>query len=146
MLLALGFGSGLSPRAPGTAGSVLGALLYLPFYTMPNGLALALILIAAPLGVWICHRAAQRLGVHDHPGIVWDEFVGVWMVLYCMPPGWLGFVIALVAFRLFDILKPWPISWLDRRVHGGLGIMLDDIVAALFAILAGWLFLWAISL
>lgn len=132
--LAFGFGSGLSPRAPGTAGSALGLLLALPLIGLPYAAAWAVVIATFFIGIPICERASKQLGVHDHGGIVWDEFVGLWMVLLTVPlhAGW--WLAAFVAFRVFDIAKPWPIGVLDRRMAGGLGIMIDDIVAALYAI------------
>mgnify|MGYP000747760729 CR=1 FL=1 len=92
--------------------------------------AYALVLMAVTLaGIWLCGRAAQDLGVHDHPGIVWDEIAGYLLTMMAAPAGWPWIVIGFVLFRLFDVWKPWPIGWLDRRVQGGLGIMLDDLVA-----------------
>ncbi len=132
-LLAFGFGSGLAPRAPGTVGT----LAAVPFYLLAAPLSLpayaVFLALAFVLGVYLCDRASRDLQVHDHPGIVWDEFVGYWITLFAAPAGWLWVLVAFVLFRLFDILKPWPIGWLDRRVHGGLGIMLDDVVAGLMA-------------
>ena len=93
------------------------------------------VVLAFFFGIYLCAAAAQRLGVHDHGGIVWDEFVGIWLVLLVIPFGWVWWVSAFVLFRLFDIAKPWPIGWLDRRLGGGLGIMLDDLVAALYALI-----------
>ena len=132
--LAFGFGSGLSPRAPGTAGTALGLVLALPLLGLPPLLAWAVVVATFFLGIPICERASKQLGVHDHGGIVWDEFVGLWMVLLTVPlhAGW--WLAAFVAFRVFDIAKPWPIGWLDRRMSGGLGIMIDDAVAGLYAI------------
>lgn len=132
-LLAFGFGSGLMPRAPGTAGTVVAIPIYLLVQSLawPQYLALAALLFLA--GIAICGHAAQRLGVHDHPGIVWDEIVGYLVTMTLAPAGWLWVAIGFVLFRLFDILKPWPIRWLDRQVHGGLGIMLDDLLAGVFA-------------
>jgi phosphatidylglycerophosphatase A len=132
--LALGAGLGLAPRAPGTFGTLLGIPL---LFLMPQSLTayLLLLLLLFAVGVWCCHVCAQRLGVHDHPGIVWDEVVGYLLAMASMPRS-VGWVVAgFIVFRLFDILKPWPISWIDRRVHGGLGIMLDDVLAALFSLL-----------
>jgi len=83
-------------------------------------------------GVWLCGRVAREFGVHDHPGIVWDEWVGLLMTLWMAPAGWVWLAAGFLLFRLFDIWKPWPIGWLDRKVGGGLGIMLDDLVAGLF--------------
>jgi phosphatidylglycerophosphatase A len=89
--------------------------------------------VMAILGIWICQASSRDLGVHDHPGIVWDEIVGYLITMATAPAGWLWVVLGFVLFRFFDILKPWPISWADKRVHGGLGIMLDDVLAAVYA-------------
>jgi phosphatidylglycerophosphatase A len=85
------------------------------------------------VGVWVCDTASRDLGVHDHPGIVWDEIAGFLLTMLAAPPGWQWILVGFALFRLFDIWKPWPIGWLDRRVAGGLGIMLDDLVAGVFA-------------
>ncbi|MFP5506442.1 MAG: phosphatidylglycerophosphatase A [Gammaproteobacteria bacterium] len=131
--LALGFGSGLAPRAPGT----FGTLAAIPVYLLCAQLALPAYLLVVVglflLGVYLCGRTARALGVHDHPGIVWDEVVGFLLTMAFAPPGWVWIVLGFAAFRLFDIWKPWPIRVLDRRVHGGLGIMLDDVLAGLAA-------------
>ena len=86
-------------------------------------------------GFLLCHRTTADLGVHDHGGIVWDEFVGVWIALWLAPTGWAWLLAGFVLFRLFDIWKPWPIGWVDRRGGGGLGIMLDDVIAGVMALL-----------
>ncbi|HEY5701188.1 MAG TPA: phosphatidylglycerophosphatase A [Gammaproteobacteria bacterium] len=132
-LLAFGFGTGLAPRAPGTAGSLLGALLYIPLSALPLTIFLPLLAGLFAAGVWLCGRTARDLGVHDHGGIVFDEIVGVLVAMIALPLDWRWLLIAFLLFRLFDIVKPWPIRQLDRRVKGGLGIMLDDVVAGLFA-------------
>ena len=88
-----------------------------------------MLIVSTLLGIWLCHRTAADLGVHDHGGIVWDEFVGVWITLWLAPTGWFWLVAGFLLFRLFDIWKPWPIGWVDRKVSGGLGIMLDGILA-----------------
>ncbi len=129
-LLALGFGSGLTPKAPGTAGTLLGWLLALMFPLLLQGWV---IVVASLLGVYICHQSAKKLAVHDHPGIVWDEFCGIWLTLFLAPVGLAWSIAAFVLFRFFDIVKPWPISYLDSKVQGGLGIMVDDLLAAIFA-------------
>ena len=132
-MLAFGFGSGLSPKAPGTVGT----LAALPFWFWISSLSLILqllfILVAFIAGVYICGKTSADLKVHDHGGIVWDEFVGVWLTLIFVPASWLGLVLAFIVFRFFDIVKPWPIKWLDKKVHGGFGIMIDDVIAGLFA-------------
>ena len=143
-LLALGFGSGLSPKAPGTAGTLMAIPLYLLLEPLSWPIYLAIVVVTGLVGIALCDLSAKRLGVHDHPGIVWDEFVGYWITMFLAPSGWLWIVIGFVLFRIFDILKPWPISWLDRHVSGGLGIMIDDILAGLFAfgVMQGIYFWW----
>ena len=140
-LVAFGFGSGLAPNAPGTSGTLVGILLWWALGGLPPvpyfGAVLALFL----LGCWVCGRSAELLGVHDYGGIVFDEIVGYLIAAAPLLPGLrptgggglLGVVAAFVLFRIFDIVKPWPIRALDRRVGGGLGIMIDDVVAGLFA-------------
>ena len=133
-LLALGFGSGLAPVAPGTFGSLVGlglALLVLQLGWWP---ALCAVVLAAAAGVWICGESARRLGVHDHPAIVWDEVAGMMLVMLAAPATWWGAALAFGLFRLFDVWKPWPIREVDHGMRGGAGIMLDDILAALWAV------------
>lgn len=131
--LAFGFGSGLSPFAPGTAGTLAAIPLYLLLVQLPwwgYGLVLLAISLA---GIWICGESSRRLGVHDHGGIVWDEFAGFLLTMIAAPPGWVWVVAGFFLFRLFDIWKPWPVRIVDRDVPGGLGIMLDDILAGVYA-------------
>ena len=132
-LLALGFGSGLMPRAPGTAGTVVAIPVFLLVQSLDWPLYLALTALLFVAGIAICRHTARRLGVHDHPGIVWDEIVGYLVTMTLAPAGWPWIVLGFVLFRFFDVLKPWPIRWCDRHVHGGFGIMLDDLLAGLFA-------------
>ncbi len=133
--VAFGLGSGTAPTAPGTVGS-LAALLALPVWALtPVWGQILWVAVAFLAGIWICGRTSKDLGVHDHPGIVFDEFVGIWVVFIAVPITPVTVVAGFLLFRLFDIWKPWPITWLDRRVHGGLGIMVDDLVAG-FAALA----------
>ncbi len=131
--LAFGFGSGLAPFAPGTFGTLaavpiyyLMALLTWPFYLM-------VLVVTFVLGIYLCEQASQNLGVHDHGGIVWDEFVGLWLTLFLIPNQWYWVLLGFVLFRFFDIVKPFPIKWLDKKVKGGFGIMIDDVIAGLFA-------------
>lgn len=131
--LAFGLGSGTLPKAPGTWGSLLGLAAVPLLQWLPLWGYAGVLLAASLLGIWLCGRVADDLGVHDHEGIVWDEFVGIWLTLFLAPPGWLWFCVGFVLFRFFDILKPWPIGWADRHVEGGLGIMLDDLLAGLLA-------------
>ncbi|GMG88042.1 phosphatidylglycerophosphatase A family protein [Biformimicrobium ophioploci] len=133
MLLAFGFGSGLVPKGPGTAGTLAAIPLWLLIAGLNPAWYLLVLVATALLGIYLCGAASRKLGVHDHGGIVWDEMVGYWITMFMAPAGWGWALYGFVLFRIFDIAKPWPIGWLDRRVHGGAGIMLDDIVAALFA-------------
>ena len=130
--MALGAGAGLAPRAPGTFGTLVGIPL---LFLMPQHVGLNLLVIAVlfAVGVWCCDVCAKELGVHDHPGIVWDEVVGYLLVMVAVPRTLLFVVLGFILFRFFDILKPWPIKVVDQNVHGGFGIMVDDVVAAVFA-------------
>lgn len=134
-LLALGFGAGYTPRMPGTAGTVVGVICFLPMQSLPWFYYLALVSMLFLLGVRVCDRAAAMLGVHDHPAIVWDEIVGYLITMTAAPRGWVWILLGFVLFRLFDIWKPWPVRWLDKRVKGGLGIMIDDVLAALYGLI-----------
>jgi phosphatidylglycerophosphatase A len=131
--LALGFGSGLVPLAPGTAGTLVAIPVYLLLQSLSLNLYLPLVIGLFLLGIPICTHTTQRLGVHDHPGIVWDEIVGYLVTMTFAPPGWAWVATGFVLFRVFDVIKPWPIGWCDRRVHGGFGIMLDDLLAGVMA-------------
>jgi len=140
--LAFGFGTGLAPFAPGTFGSIPGLILFwmtleLGLYVQ-LGVALALVLS----GIWLCGESARRIGVHDHGGIVWDEIAGMFLTLLAAPLSVTGWLLAFVVFRVMDIVKPWPIRDLDHRMGGGLGIMLDDLVAALYAASILGLYRW----
>lgn len=131
--LAIGLGSGAMPKAPGTFGSLAGMVLYLPLSALPLGWYLGWILLAALVGIYLCGKTARDWQVHDHGGIVWDEFVGIWITMIAVPVTWYWILTGFLLFRLFDIWKPRPIRDCDQRVHGGLGIMLDDILAGIFA-------------
>jgi phosphatidylglycerophosphatase A len=132
-LLALGFGSGLAPIAPGTFGSLVGLLFAVA--VMPFGFPAACVATAVAVfaGIWICDTSATRLGVHDHPSIVWDEIAGMMLTMLAAPRTWWGAIAAFALFRLFDVWKPWPIREVDHGMRGGAGIMLDDVVAATMA-------------
>jgi phosphatidylglycerophosphatase A len=133
--LALGFGSGLAPVAPGTFGSLVGLGLALALAPLGFAWNLAATLLAIVAGIWICGESARRLGVHDHPAIVWDEVAGMMITMLAVPDAWWGAPLAFALFRLFDIAKPWPIREIDHGLGGGAGIMLDDVLAGLLAAL-----------
>lgn len=134
-LLSLGFGSGLSPYAPGTAGTLAAIPLYLLLSMLPPVVYVLATLFAVVLGVYLCGRTSRALGVHDHGAIVWDEFAGLFITMLFAPVTVVTVVLGFCLFRLFDILKPWPASVIDARIKGGLGIMLDDVVAGIYALL-----------
>ena len=131
--LALGGGSGLAPKAPGTAGSVVGVAVFLALAPLGVPVCLAALALMILVGVPLCGRTARALGVHDHPAIVWDEVTGVVLTLVCGSGTWISITVGFLLFRIFDIWKPWPVRWADGRVGGGLGVMLDDLLAALYA-------------
>lgn len=133
--IAFGFGAGTIRAAPGT----FGTLVAIPFYLLLQHLSLSFyvpgVAILFLAGIWVCDVTSRDLGVKDHPGIVIDEITGYLVTMAAAPSGWLWVLCGFVLFRLFDIWKPWPISLIDRKVGGGTGIMLDDVVAGIFALL-----------
>lgn len=142
LLLAHGLGSGLAPKAPGTFGTLAAVLPWLLLAQLPISVYGGVVLLAAVAGVWLCDVAAKRMQRDDPGSIVWDEWVGLWIALAGLPLEWPWILAGFLLFRLFDILKPWPVGWLDRRYHGGLGIMLDDIAAGAMAAVLLHLALW----
>ncbi len=141
--LAFGFGTGLAPVAPGTFGSLPGILLAWATLDLGLPVQVGIAAVISLAGIYLCGESARRIGVHDHGGIVWDEICGMYVTLLVAPPTVAGWALAFVVFRFMDIVKPWPIRDLDHRLGGGSGIMLDDLVAALYAALVlvfyGWL-------
>lgn len=133
LFLAFGFGSGLVKKAPGTMGTLAAIPLYLLFVQFNSWIYGLLTLIATIGGVWICDVAAKKLDEHDFGGIVWDEVAGYLITMLFVPFSWQTMSVGFVLFRIFDILKPQPIKWIDAKVSGGLGVMLDDVLAGLFA-------------
>lgn len=137
-LLALGFGSGLAPKAPGTFGTLAAVPFYLMFSSALLEWQLLIVVASFFAGIYLCNVTATALGVHDHPAIVWDEFVGFWLTMLALPLlgvslDWLLLLLGFIFFRLFDIIKPWPILWVDQKIHGGFGIMFDDVLAGVYA-------------
>jgi phosphatidylglycerophosphatase A len=139
--LAFGFGSGLAPKAPGTFGTLMAVPLFLLMANFSLTVYIGICIFVSLIGIYICDRSAKLLNVHDHPGIVWDEFAGFFITMIGFAITWQNIVIGFILFRIFDILKPWPIKWIDKKVEGGLGIMLDDILAGVFA----WLCLYGVN-
>jgi phosphatidylglycerophosphatase A len=143
--LALGFGSGLPPRAPGTFGTVFGLIVFLlidPWIERTVGMAgwIAILVVGFAFGCWACLKTGRDLGAADHGAMVWDEIIAIWLVLLFTPPGWSWAVTSFALFRFFDIVKPAPIRRFERRFKSnawaGFGVMGDDLIAAFYALLA----------
>ena len=133
-LLAVGFGSGLSPIVPGTMGSLAAIPFWYLMTFLPWQLYSLVVMLGICIGVYLCHQTAKDMGVHDHGSIVWDEFIGMWITLMALPTNdWQWVTAGFVIVRILDMWKPWPIRWFDRNVHGGMGIMIDDIVAGVIS-------------
>lgn len=132
-LVAFGFGAGLSPYAPGTFGTIVGIPFVLLMAPLPLVAQLVVVLAGFLFGIYVCGESARRLGVHDHGGIVWDEVVGYAITMLAAPAEPLWLLAGFGLFRFFDIVKPWPIREADHSLKGGVGIMLDDVLAGIFA-------------
>jgi len=132
--LALGFGSGLAPKAPGTFGTLVALPLVWLLSLAGTGWFVAFLVAGTLLGIYVCGKAAADVGEHDHGAIVWDEIIGFTLTMLLVPISLTSLLLGFALFRFFDIVKPWPIRWFDQRVHGGFGIMLDDLLAALPAL------------
>ena len=159
--LGLGLGSGLPRRAPGTWGTVGGLIVAIPLLSLGFVPFLIITILSCVIGSWICGRTSELMGGHDNPHIVWDEWAGIWLTL--LPLSYMGIadgnfwqniaqissivaiIIAFILFRFFDIIKPPPIGWADKKVAGGLGIMLDDIIAGIMAA-AVWIIIYTTRL
>lgn len=143
--IACGFGSGLVRYAPGTAGTAIAVPIVLLLQTLPLALYAMVVVISFVVGIWICQRVVDDLGIKDHPAIVWDEIVGYMITMIAAPDGAAWLLIGFGLFRLFDVLKPWPISWIDQHVSGGMGIMADDVLAGVAAgglllLISSWIY------
>ena len=140
--LSFGFGSGLAPKMPGTVGTVAAIPLYLLImgFSWPVYAVITLILIG--LGIWWCDITEKATGIPDYPGIVWDEIVGYLATMFLAPTGWQWIVLGFILFRVFDIWKPGPIGWVNKHVKGGLGVVVDDLAAAVPAWIILQLIVW----
>lgn len=143
-IIATGFGAGLAPRAPGTVGTAVALLPWLALRELPLWEYLLALALAFALGVWAANRVIATIRIEDPGLVVWDEFVGLWITLIAAPPGWQWMLAGFVLFRVFDIAKPWPVSWADGNIKGGFGAMFDDALAGGYALavmqgLAWWL-------
>ena len=143
--IACGFGSGLLPKAPGTFGTVVAIPIYLLLHDLPLPLYSLILAALFAFGVWICDVTAKDIGVHDHPSIVFDEIVGYLVTMWLGPSSVFAILLGFALFRVFDIIKPPPIGWLDKKVKGGVGIMVDDVVAGLMALVVLQIIMWFIN-
>ncbi len=142
---AFGFGSGLAKKAPGTFGTLVGLPLFWLISAQPLAVQLILITLLFLIGIYFCEKTGQVLGVSDHGSIVWDEIVAIMLVLTFTTNQWQWWIAAFLLFRLFDIWKPYPIRQCDAKVKGGLGVMLDDLLAAIYAIMCLKALAWLIT-
>lgn len=141
--IASGFGAGLSPKAPGTVGSIVALLPWLALRGLPPLYYAAAVLAVFGIGVWAADRVIRAIRIDDPGVIVIDEWIGLWIALFMAPAGWAWPVLGLVLFRLFDIWKPWPVRWADGALHGGFGAMLDDALAGVYGLIALQAIAWA---
>lgn len=144
--LALGFGSGLAPKAPGTVGTIVGLPLFYLIAGYALHLQLVIIAVFFILGIYCCNVAGKALGISDHGSIVWDEIAAMMLVLTITPNLWQWWLVAFVLFRIFDIWKPFPIRQCDANLKGGFGVMFDDLLAAIYAMISLKALLWMFSL
>lgn len=136
---ALGFGSGLAPKAPGTFGTLVGLPLFWLISNLELNMQLLIISALFLIGIYFCHTTGKALGISDHGSIVWDEIVAMMLVLTFAPNHIYGWIVAFLMFRLFDIWKPFPIRQFDEKLKNGFGVMFDDLLAAIYSIASMWL-------
>lgn len=143
--LAFGFGSGLSPKAPGT----MGTLVAIPLFYLMSELTLIsytiLLIFITIISFYIAGKSAELLGIHDHGGIVIDEICGYLVTMIMAPVTWQAVILGFILFRFFDIFKPWPIKFFDQHISGGIGIVVDDLMAGIYALLSLQLILWLVK-
>ncbi|HSW70585.1 MAG TPA: phosphatidylglycerophosphatase A [Gammaproteobacteria bacterium] len=130
--IAFGFGAGSLP-APGTFGTLMALPFYLLLRPLPLIVYLSLVCLITVGAIWLCHRVEKELAVHDHPGMCIDEIVGYLITMIHAPPGWLWILLGFLLFRIFDIWKPWPLRQIDSGMGGGLGVILDDVLAGVYS-------------
>ncbi|WP_455482727.1 phosphatidylglycerophosphatase A family protein [Haemophilus parahaemolyticus] len=143
--LAIGFGSGLLKPAPGTWGTLAGLMLSILLWniTQSNLFFIFLTVISFIWGCYLCQKTSNDLGVHDDGRIVWDEIVAIFLMFAFLPEyNWFAYILTFISFRIFDILKPYPIRYFDEKLESGLGIMVDDILAAIFALISLYIIYW----
>ena len=144
--LAFGLGTGASPYAPGTVGTLLGIPLVYLLSQWSLWVYLLVTVVLTVIGIWVCDKTSKDIGVHDHGGIVIDEVAGYLVTMIAVPVNVWTLIAAFFIFRFFDIIKPWPIGWLDKQVQGGVGIMVDDLLAGVYGLAVIWIGIWSYPL
>lgn len=142
--IAFGFGSGAMPVAPGTFGTLMAIPFYLAFQHMSHGIYLGVVFLIMLGSMWLCDKVEKELHVHDHQGMCLDEIVGFLVTMYAAPHGFKWIIIGFLLFRLFDIWKPQPIQYIDDNVKGGVGMILDDVVAGIYSCIFLHILSWMI--
>lgn len=131
--IAFGFGSGAVPFAPGTFGTLAAIPFYLALRLLPLTAYVIFLVLFIAFTSWLCDVLSRKTNTHDHPGMCIDEFAGFFVTMTAAPAGWLWILAGFALFRFFDIVKPWPISYADKHIHGGFGMVLDDVLAGVYA-------------
>ncbi len=131
-IITFGFGSGAAPIAPGTVGTLVALPLYWILSHLSLGMYLITVIMITLISMYLCDVASKKIGINDHQGMCLDEFVGLFVAMTGLSPTFLHMFFGFLLFRFFDIAKPWPISWIDQKIHGGVGMILDDVVAGIF--------------
>lgn len=141
-LFAVGFGAGAAPYAPGTVGTLVAIPIYLLMQLTPMPIYMLILAALIFIGFWLCDVTDKAIGVHDHPSIVWDEIVGYLLTMWAVPANFMWILLGFILFRLFDIWKPTPICWINDNVGGGIGVVVDDLMAAIYAAIVLHLIIW----
>ncbi|MEO8402341.1 MAG: phosphatidylglycerophosphatase A [Gammaproteobacteria bacterium] len=140
--IAFGFGSGAIPVAPGTFGTLVAIPFYLAFQNLPLSIYFIIILLITIGSMWLCERVSNEIKVEDHQGMCLDEIVGYLVTMLAAPHGLKWIILGFILFRIFDIWKPWPINIVDQRVHGGIGVILDDVLAGVYSMIVLKILTW----
>ncbi len=142
--IAFGFGSGALPFAPGTFGTLVAIPFYLAIRSLPLALYIGLVILIMIGSMWLCEKVSREINVDDHQGMCLDEIVGYLVTMTAAPHGLIWIVMGFIFFRIFDIWKPWPVNYIDQHIHGGFGMILDDVMAGIYSILILKLLSWII--
>ncbi len=140
--IAFGFGSGAVPFAPGTFGTLMAIPFYLAMQSLSHNMYLFLVILITLASMWLCNKVTQEINIHDHSGMCLDEIVGYLVTMYAAPHGLIWIILGFLFFRLFDIWKPWPINYIDKQVSGGIGIILDDVLAGIYSLMVLRILAW----